>query len=399
MVTDPDFELPQYDDGPSVTASARLLEGARPDTVYAHVPFCRHKCHYCDFYSIVDQRDRTGAFVDRFESEVAAIRAMVDPRGIRSAFVGGGTPTMLPADGLRRVLRAIGSIPTAPLEEFTVEANPETVTEAVAEALVAGGADRVSIGCQSFQPALLKTLERHHDPASVGRSVGRLRDAGIRRINLDLIFGIPGATMADWDRDLDAVLALEPQHLSCYGLVFEPGTALAEKQRLGRIDAIDDAIESAMYDRTRERLEAAGYEQDEISNWALPGERCLHNIAYWAAGQWVAIGPAAAGNLGGIRYRNLPRLDDWLQGEGLSPVVTVDRPDGMTELGERAMLGLRLRRGLDRPLATALAASTSERRAAIERHLETGDLEWRDDRLRIADRALMLADDILSDLV
>ena len=113
----------------------------------------------------------------------------------------------------------------------------------------------------------------------------------------------------------------------------------------------------------------------------------------------MAIGPAAAGNLGGIRYRNLPRLDDWLQGEGLSPVVTVDRPDGMTELGERAMLGLRLRRGLDRPLATALAASTSERRAAIERHLETGDLEWRDDRLRIADRALMLADDILSDLV
>ncbi len=398
-MTDPAFELPQYDDAPSIEASARVLEGARPDTVYAHVPFCRHKCHYCDFYSIVDHRDRTGAFVDRFESEVNAVRASIDPAGIRSAFVGGGTPTMLPPDGLRRVLEAIGSIPAGPLEEFTVEANPETVTAEIAEALVAGGADRVSIGCQSFQPALLETLERHHDPASVTRSVVRLRDAGIRRINLDLIFGIPGATMADWDRDLDAVLALEPQHLSCYGLVFEAGTPLAEKRRLGRIDAIDDAIESAMYDRTRERLEAAGYEQYEISNWALPGERCLHNLAYWDAGQWVAIGPAAAGNLGGIRYRNLPRLDDWIEGDGVSPVVTVDRPDAATELGERAMLGLRLRRGIDRSLATALAESTSERQEAVERHLRTGGLEWRSDRLRIADQALMLADDILSDLV
>jgi oxygen-independent coproporphyrinogen-3 oxidase len=195
------------------------------------------------------------------------------------------------------------------------------------------------------------------------------------------------------------VLALEPQHLSCYGLVFEPGTPLAEKQRLGRIEAIDDAIESAMYDRTRARLEAAGYEQYEISNWALPGERCLHNLAYWDAGQWVAIGPAAAGNLGGIRYRNLPRLDDWLEGRGVSPVVAVDRPDAATELGERAMLGLRLRRGLDRAVATALAASTSARQSAIERHLDAGGLEWRGDRLRITDGALMLADDILSDLV
>lgn len=394
-----DFELPQYDDGPSVEASRRVLDGARPDTIYAHVPFCRHKCHYCDFYSIVDHRDRLGAFVERFESEVAAVRAAIDPGGVRSAFVGGGTPTMLPPDGLRRVLRAIGSIPTTPLEEFSVEANPETVTEEIATALVSGGADRVSLGCQSFQPRLLETLERHHDPASVARSVGRLRAAGIRRINLDLIFGIPGATMVDWDRDLDAVLALEPQHLSCYGLVFEPGTPLAEKRRLGRIEAIDDSVESAMYDRTRERLRAAGYEQYEISNWALPGERCLHNLAYWEAGQWAAIGPAAAGNLGGIRYRNLPRLDDWLASEGVSPVVTVDRPDAETELGERAMLGLRLRRGLERSIATALAASTSARRAAIERHLATGGLEWRDDRLRIADRAMMLADDILSDLV
>ena len=398
-MADSDLELPQYDDEPSVTAAARVLGGARPDTIYAHVPFCRHKCHYCDFYSIVDRRDRTGPFIDRFESEVAAIRSAIDPRGIRSAFVGGGTPTLLEPDGLFRVLRAIDAIPDTPLEEFTVEANPETVTDEIARTLVAGGVGRVSIGCQSFEPRLLETLERHHDPASVGRSVKLLREAGIRRINLDLIFGIPGASMADWDRDLDAVLALEPQHLSCYGLVFEPGTPLAEKRRIGRIDAIDDGIESAMYDRARERLGAAGYEQYEISNWARPGERCLHNLAYWTAGQWVAIGPAAAGNLGGVRYRNIPRLDDWLDGEGLSPVVTVDRPDAPTELGERAMLGLRLRDGIDRELAGSLAASTPERDSALRRHLDAGGLEWRDDRLRIADRAMMLADDILSDLV
>ena len=205
--------------------------------------------------------------------------------------------------------------------------------------------------------------------------------------------------MEDWDRDLDAVLALEPDHLSCYGLVFEPGTPLAEKQRLGRIDAIDDSIESSMFDRTRQRLATEGFEHYEISNWARPGEECLHNLVYWQEGDWLAIGPAAAGNLGGIRYRNLPRLDDWLDGSGLSPVVNVDEPSAIVASGERLMLGLRLRSGIERAVVDGLIHGHPERQAALGRHLERGNLVWLENRLRIADGSIMLADDILSDLV
>jgi oxygen-independent coproporphyrinogen-3 oxidase len=398
-VPTPSIQLPQYDDGPSLDAATRIVHGSSPDAIYAHIPFCRHKCHYCDFYSLVDQRDRTGPFADRFELETEAIRDFIDTSKIRTAFVGGGTPTLLEPPLLARVLAAIGTIPKKTFDEFTVEANPETVSEAVAATLVAGGVDRVSLGCQSFQPDLLKTLERWHDPNVVPIAVERLRAAGIRRISLDLIFGIPGSTIEDWDRDLDAVLALEPDHLSCYGLVFEPGTPLAEKQRLGRIDAIDDSIESTMYDRTRERLAAEGFEQYEISNWARPGEACLHNLVYWEEGDWLAIGPAAAGNLGGIRYRNLPRLDDWLDGSGLSPVVNVDEPSAAVASGERLMLGLRLRRGIERAVVDDLVRGHAERQAAMGRHLDRGNLVWLDDRLRIADGSVMLADDILSDLL
>jgi oxygen-independent coproporphyrinogen-3 oxidase len=398
-VPTPSIQLPQYDDGPSLDAARRIVSGSSPDAVYAHVPFCRHKCHYCDFYSLVDHRDRTTAFAERFEVEADAVRSAIDTSKIRTAFVGGGTPTLLEPPLLARVLAAIASIPGRAFDEFTVEANPETVTEDIAATLVAGGVDRVSLGCQSFQPDLLKTLERWHDPNCVPVAVDRLRRAGITRISLDLIFGIPGSTIADWERDLDAVIALAPEHLSCYGLVFEPGTPLSEKQRLGRIDAIDDSVEAAMYDLTRTRLAAEGFEQYEISNWARPGEACLHNLIYWEAGNWLAIGPAAAGNLGGIRYRNLPRLDDWLEGVGLSSVVNVDEPSASVASGERLMLGLRLRHGIERSVFEGLVRGHAERVAAVERHLERKNLVWQEDRLRIADGSVMLADEILSDLL
>lgn len=377
-----------------------LLEGAAPDAIYAHVPFCRHKCHYCDFYSLVDRRDRFDDFVSRFEREVEAVRARIDGRGIRTAFVGGGTPTLLPPDGLRRVLQAVASLgPGGEIGEFTVEANPETVSEEIADALVQGGVGRVSIGCQSFDPRHLETLERHHDPENVERSVVRLRSAGIRRLNLDLIFGIPGSTLDDLNRDLDRVLELEPDHVSCYGLVFEPGTPLAEKQRLGRIEPIDQDVEASMYELVRRRLAEAGFEHYEISNWARPGEACRHNLIYWNLGQWVALGPAGAGNLNGVRYRNLPRLDDWIEGDGPSPVVDVDRPDRKTAIGETMMLGLRLRAGLAREVVAPLLQEDPDRAKIVSDHLAAGRLEWCDDRLRISEETVMLADGVLSDLV
>lgn len=377
-----------------------FLEGARPEAIYAHVPFCRHKCHYCDFYSIVDHRDRSGDFTARFEQEARSVAERIDGRAIRTAFVGGGTPTILAPSELERVLGAVRSLADgASLDEFTVEANPETVDDGIARALVGSGVDRVSIGCQSFDPRHLLTLERHHDPASVPRAITHLREAGIQRVSLDLIFGIPGSTLEDWRRDLDTALALEPDHLSCYGLVFEPGTALDERRRRGRIEPIDDALEAEMFELTRERLSGEDFEHYEISNWARPGERSAHNLVYWNLGDWVALGPAGAGNLGGVRYRNIPRLEEWLAGAGTSRIVDVERPEASLAVGERFMLGLRLRDGIHRGEVDRLLREDPARRATVDEFLATGALEWMGDGLRISEGSLMTADAVLSRLI
>ncbi len=377
-----------------------LLAGARPQAIYAHVPFCRHKCHYCDFYSIVDRRDRSGDFTVRFEDEARTVGERIDRSAIRTIFVGGGTPTILPPAELARVLEAVGGLAgEGTLEEFTVEANPETVDPAIARALATSGVDRVSIGCQSFDPRHLQTLERHHDPESVPRAIGHLRDAGIRRLSLDLIFGVPGSSLEDWERDLETAIALEPDHLSCYGLVFEPGTPLDERRRLGRIEPIDDEIEAAMFDLTRSRMAREGFEHYEISNWARPGERSLHNLVYWNLGEWAAIGPAGAGNLRGVRYRNVPRLDDWLAGRRASRIVDLERPARATATRERFMLGLRPRDRIPRDELEELLAGDPGRRRTIEEALADGSLEWRSEALRVPEASLMTADAVLSKLI
>lgn len=375
------------------------LRDASPEAIYAHVPFCRHKCHYCDFYSIVDQRDRQPAFVDRLEVEVSTIARTTSLDGVRTIFVGGGTPTLLEPSLLRRALGAIRGLAPSTLEEFTVEANPETVTADVAAALVDAGVDRVSMGCQSFQPAQLETLERWHDPACVPVAIERLRAAGIQRLSLDLIFGVPGSSLADWECDLRTALDLAPTHLSCYGLVFEPGTPMTEKRRLGRIDAIDQDVEADMFECTRRTLAEAGFDHYEISNWAKPGDQCEHNLVYWRNGEWLGVGPAAAGHLQGVRYRQVPRLDEWLESTAPAPVVDLERPSPEVRRGDRWMMGLRLRKGLHRDEVDSLLAEDQPRRAIIDHHLRAGSLEWRRDHLRIGDDALVLADTVISDLV
>ena len=301
--------------------------------------------------------------------------------------------------GLARALRDVRTLASDALEEFTVEANPETIDPDVAAALLDAGVDRVSMGCQSFHPDHLRTLERWHDPASVPVAVDHLRRAGIRRISLDLIFGIPGSTLDDWLADLDIALDLGPTHLSCYGLVFEPGTPLTEKRRLGRIEPIDQDLEAEMFDATRDRLAAAGFEHYEISNWARPGERCRHNLVYWRNGDWLGLGPAAAGHLGGVRYRQVPRLEEWLESTPPAPVVDLERSTASVRRGERWMMGLRLRDGLPRSVVETLLAEDAVRAAVIRRHLDAGRLEWRGTHLRIPEDALAVADLVMSDLV
>jgi oxygen-independent coproporphyrinogen-3 oxidase len=382
--------------------AARVAAGARYRGLYIHVPFCAHKCHYCDFYSFVDTESRAEAYVARLEAEMSAATEFVTA-DLETVFVGGGTPTLLRAELLQRMLVTLRSrLPLRSDAEFTVEANPETVTEAVARALVASGVTRVSLGAQSFDPALLTTLERRHDPASVARAVGTLQDAGIGSINLDLIYGIPNGTLEQWERDLARTIALNPDHISAYGLVYEPNTPLTARLRTGKIVRVAEEVEAAQCAYACQRLADAGYARYEISNWAKPGQQCRHNLLYWQNADWWALGPSGSAHASGVRWKNVPRLTDWLEAGPFSPVVDVEVLDDDTRAGEAFMLGLRLVDGLAVAIVEeliAIGARGEARRRAISAFERDGLLIRSNERLRLSERGLMIADTVLCELV
>jgi oxygen-independent coproporphyrinogen-3 oxidase len=369
---------------------------------YIHVPFCFHKCHYCDFYSIVDNEDRQDVFVERMDHELKTIGARCRTP-LSAIFIGGGTPTLLRPELLQRLLDSVSRhLPLASGCEWTVEANPETVDQRVADVLVEGGVNRVSVGCQSFQPASLKMLERHHDPRNVVRAVGHVRASGIQSINLDLIMGIPGSVFSGWADDLDQALDLRPDHLSCYGLQFEPNTPLSRKLDMGHLQRIDDDLEAAMYEHTVARLSHAGFEQYEISNWSKPGRACQHNLVYWRSENWLAFGPSASGHMDGTRWKITPRLNEWLSHTSSAPVVDVEHLDDFTRAGERLMLEFRLNDGInseevDRMLT--LFDPDGERRLAVWEGLRDGLLQDDDGRMKLTSTGRLLADSLLSRLV
>lgn len=367
--------------------------------LYVHVPFCFHKCHYCDFYSIVDDRDRQGAFVRRLSDELAW---WCDREELRPAtiFVGGGTPTLLSAEGWHRLLGALGDHGVLQnVAEFTVEANPETLTPALLKVLTGGGVNRMSIGAQSFDPVLLKALERWHDPASVARAVALARDAELTNINLDLIIAIPGQSEGQLHHDLDAAVALRPRHLSCYSLTFEPGTPLEQRRRLGRIDPADEETQRRFYEQVMARLAAEGFEHYEISNWSRPGRRCEHNLLYWRNGPWLGLGPSAASHRAGRRWKNAPHLGRYLASVGPAPVSEEETltPDG--RIGEQFMLGLRLTEGVEWSWVQRHAPPADRRRGEIDRLLALGMLQRSATHLRLSDEGRLLADSVLAALL
>ncbi|MDX1565310.1 MAG: radical SAM family heme chaperone HemW [Phycisphaeraceae bacterium] len=381
-----------------MATSVDLLQDSAVKSIsglYIHIPFCFHKCHYCDFYSIVETSGRQEHFLERMLSEWRSVRGRW-PGGLRTIFVGGGTPTLLPATLWRRLLEGLGrDLDFSTLDEFTVEANPETVDRPLLSVLVRGGVGRLSIGCQSFDSKHLQTLERKHDPRSVGRAVALAREAGIGRINLDLIFAIPGQSLEDWKRDLDRTIELQPDHISCYGLTYEPNTPMTQKLHRGRIRPAEQELEAAMFEWAIDRLEEAGFRQYEISNFARPGAECLHNLLYWTNGDWFALGPGAAGHLGGVRWKNVPHLGRYLATEGGCPVQETERLDEQGRIGERLMLGLRLREGLEMS-QTQLGP---ERQRKVERWIGRGWMARSGDRIRLTPEGMLQADSILADLI
>jgi oxygen-independent coproporphyrinogen-3 oxidase len=265
---------------------------------------------------------------------------------------------------------------------------------------------RISVGAQSFHPAHLKTLERWHDPENVGRAVELARGAGIERQSIDLIFAIPGQTLEDWDHDLRTALALGLDHLSCYALTFEPHTAMTARLARGEFPRADEDLEADMFEHTVRVLRAAGLDRYEVSNFAVPGRECAHNMVYWRQGQWLAAGPSASAHVGGHRWKNTPRLDDYLTRDidGLAPFVDHEPPDARRALCECILTGLRTREGLDwQGLVRAgesLAPGAAERldRVASRQHA-MGCAQVRDGRLALTDSGFLVANRVILDLV
>ncbi len=313
--------------------------------LYVHLPFCAHRCGYCDFVTVVGGSH--APYVDAVLAELELERGVLAER-LETVFLGGGTPTLLEPASLDRLL---GALPLA--DEVTVEANPETVTPGLALRLSRNGVDRVSIGAQSFDPRLLNVLERRARPDDIRRAVHTFRDACIDNISLDIIYGIPGQSSSDLERDLEEAIALEPEHLSCYELEAKPGTRFAHTygdELVRQNEAMEDYFE-----RVVEKLTAAGYRWYETANFCrLPGDRggrdlrSRHNLAYWLGKDYLGLGIGAVSTVAGLRWRNTPRLAAYVDALAARtpPRRELEPLDAAVRKRERVMLGLRL----DEPL-------------------------------------------------
>ncbi|CAQ01844.1 radical SAM family heme chaperone HemW [Clavibacter sepedonicus] len=358
--------LPLADPAPAdglLPASAAEGADARAFGVYLHVPFCRVRCGYCDFNTYtapelrgVKQSDYASQAVQEVRFAGSALRESgVPARPASTVFLGGGTPTLLPVEDLVRMLDAVRDTwGIAEGAEVTTEANPDSVDDAYLAALAAGGFTRVSFGMQSAVPRVLATLERTHDPARIAPVVRGARAAGLE-VSLDLIYGTPGETIDDWRASLEQAIAQEPDHLSAYALIVEPGTKLARQIRRGEVPEPDEDLQADMYELADRMLGEAGYEWYEVSNWARDGRRSRHNLAYWQGHDWWGVGPGAHSHVGGVRWWNVkhPAAHADRVLAGASPGAGRESLDDATREVERVLLGARIRDGLAIPTLTA----------------------------------------------
>jgi len=373
-----------------------------PRAAYVHIPFCAHKCGYCDFASLAGVDHLADRYLAALEREIEM--SLVEPQEVETIFVGGGTPTRLDASQLSRLTTIIRRwLIQCPGGEWTVEANPGTLDAEKADVLVEAGVDRISLGAQSFQANLLSVLERNHGRAEVDQAVEIVRPR-FARWSLDLIFGVPGSTLPDWCADLETALEFEPAHLSCYGLVFEKGTALWNQRQTGRVQPIDEEVERQMYETTIERLAAAGLEMYEISNFARPGHESRHNLAYWANDAYFGFGVGAARYLRGVRSVNTRDLLAYLRRIESGEWATGPREELPAEERARETAILMLRRiriGIERDDFLRRTGFGLDALAGpiVERFKEQGCLEDDGRRVRLSRQGLFVADRVFCELL
>lgn len=309
--------------------------------VYLHVPFCRTRCRYCDFYRVGEHAGRQARFVDALAREIDGW-ATLHGASVETIFFGGGTPSLLGVDPIERLLdRLAKRFEVEPDAEITLEANPSDLTPVTLAGYRRAGVNRLSIGVQSFVDRELALLGRRHDAERALRAVAEAREAGFENLSLDLMVGIPAQTGGSFEASLARVVALAPDHVSLYLLEVHEGSEMdGLRRKRSALFAGDDA-QQRRYLRMREKLTAAGYRHYEISNFARPGRECRHNLRYWRCDDWLGLGPAAHSHVAGRRFRHLPDLAAWL----VDPSAVEDLP--IEPAAERVFLGLRLAEGID----------------------------------------------------
>ncbi|HEX4472923.1 MAG TPA: radical SAM family heme chaperone HemW [Nocardioides sp.] len=400
--------LPPGDPAPADGAlppSALAELGSRPFGFYVHVPFCTVRCGYCDFntYTAAELGDQPGAsrasYAEAAITEIRMARAVLGEadRPVDTVFFGGGTPTLLGPGDLASVLAAIGAeFGLAPDVEVTTEANPDSVAAWDLEALREAGFTRISFGMQSAVDHVLRTLDRTHDPLRVPAVVEWSRAAGFTQVSLDLIYGTPGESLADWATSLEAALACAPDHVSAYSLIVEPGTALARRVTRGELPAPDDDDLADKYLLADESLSGAGMEWYEVSNWATDrSARCRHNELYWTGGHWWGVGPGAHSHVGGVRWWNVKHPAAYADrlAERVSPAAARESLDPETRRVERVLLEIRLRDGLP------VLALDAHGRGAVADLVGRGLVELAAERLLLTRAGRLLADAVVRDLL
>jgi oxygen-independent coproporphyrinogen-3 oxidase len=358
--------------------------------LYIHIPFCPKICPYCSFYKEASDKNKTMDFLRALLREAEIHAPTLRPQTV---FFGGGTPTALSTPQLEFLLGGLCErIDFSEVTEWTFEMNPATVSVEKARLLLAAGVNRVSMGVQAWQDSLLQTLGRVHNARQVLRSYETLRTAGFENINLDLIFGVPGQTLQDWEESLAKTLALAPEHISAYCLTYEEDTAFFESLMRGEFPQPDEEKDARFFEITMDRLTAAGYEAYEISNFALPGRRCLHNLAYWRGSDYLGLGPSAFSTVGERRYRNIRNTSLYVSSTlaGKTAIDFEEETPPAVRLSEFLAFGLRTADGVPTHLLDPIETNNA---------LRAGLLETNGPNARLTRSGRLLADELAARLV
>ncbi len=370
--------------------------------LYIHIPFCRSRCIYCGFYSTTSLALRQ-RYVDAVCREMKLRSEWRAAKGerlqIETVYLGGGTPSQLTTDQLRQLFIYINKVYPLTSQEITIEVNPDDVTADYATTLQQLGINRVSMGAQTFDEGRLHFLNRRHTATQVSEAVSLLRQAGIRNISIDLMYGFPGETLSDWDADITRALALDVEHISCYCLMYEEGTPLYRLLQQGKVAETDEEQERLMYYHLIDRLEAAGYEHYEISNFARPGFRSRHNSSYWDLTPYIGLGAAAHSFDGNSRRRwNVSDIGLYIEGiEGGQPCFEQELLDDDTRYNDTLTVALRTRNGLD--LNTLSEHNRNYCLSEARHYISDGLLNLQNNHLSLTKPGLFVSDMIISDLM